>query len=90
MRLRKCKNKQVYNTALGLAEKKLIFPTAALTVLSFVSVARKVWLTHQMFRLLLSSARTTSKLSLQHFPLISKLAVGKILGGDIARMADPN
>ena len=36
-------------TVLGLAEMELVFPTAALIVLCFVLVPRKVLITHQCF-----------------------------------------
>ena len=38
-----------YLTVLGLAEMELIFPIAALIVLCFVLVARKVLITHWCF-----------------------------------------
>ena len=69
---------------------ELIFPLAALVVLCFVLVVRKVLIT-LVFWLLLSSAPMASGLSLQCFPPSpSRLGVGKILGGDRARTADPN
>jgi len=72
---------------------ELIFSTAALIVLCFVLVARKVLITHQppVFWLLLRSARTASRLPLQNSPpQKTGWGVGKILGGDIARTGDPN
>ena len=70
---------------------ELIFPIAALIALCFALVARKGVGNTPGFWLLLSSAPTASRLSLQHCPPhTSRLGVGKILGGDGARTADPN
>ena len=77
--------------ALGLAEMELIFPIAALTVLCFVLVARKMLLTHQClgccWAVLAQQQGCLSNIP-PHSP--SRLGVGKILGGDTARTADPN
>lgn len=53
---------------LDLAEIGLTFPTAAFIVLYFALVARKVLVTHQFFRALLSSVHTELKLSPTPYP----------------------
>ena len=76
---------------LGLAETELILPIAALVVLCFVLVARKALITHQCFgycRAVLAQHKAVSP-TLPPAPT-GGLWVGKILGGDIARTADPN
>lgn len=44
----------------------------------------------RVFWLQLSGAHTASRLSDQHYPLTSKLWLGKILGRDVSKTADPN
>jgi len=62
------------------------FPTAALMVLCFVFVARKV-LTHQCFGYSVCIAwRLSSHLA---SPKASRLGAGKSLGGDISRTVYP-
>ena len=75
---------------LSLAEMELIFPIAALIVLCSVLVARTVLITHQCFGCY-GAVLTQHQGCLSNIPpLTSSLGVGKILGGDIARTADPN
>ena len=75
---------------LSLAEMELIFPIADLIVLCFVLVARKVLMTHQCFGYCWAVLPQHQGCLANIAPLTSRLGVGKILGGDIARTADPN
>lgn len=67
----------------GLAEVKSVFPRAALSAV----LCTGSW---KGLGNMLVFAGTASQLCLQHSPLTSGLRVGKILGQDIARTADPN
>jgi len=78
---------------LGLAKTELIFPIAALLVLSFIFVDRKVLITHSPLATaeqFLHSIKAISTTSPPSSPKGSRLRVGKNLGGDIARTAEPN
>lgn len=79
----------VYLIVLCLGEMELIFLIATLLQLCFVLVGRKID-NAAVFWQLLSSARTASRLSAQRCLLTNRLEVGKILGGDVSRTADPN
>ena len=75
---------------LGLAGMEFVFPIAALTVLCFVMVAGRTLIIHQCFgycwAVLTQHQGCLSNATLSP----SRLGVGNILGGDIARTADPN
>lgn len=68
---------------------ELISPTAALAVLCFVLVSRKV-LTIDTSVLATAQQCSHSIKSIQHSSLSSRLGMGKISGGDTARRADPD
>lgn len=66
----------------GLAElTELIFFTAALKVLCFVLADRKVLVTHQCLAIAKQCQHNVNTVSLK-FLLTSRLALGKIVGGD--------
>ena len=69
---------------------ELILPIAALIVLCSVLVARKVLITHQCFGYCWAVLAQHQGCLSNIPPLTSRLGVGKILGGDTARTADPN
>lgn len=64
-------------------------PSSPHSAVLFFGIWKGVYST-PVFWLLLNRAGTASLLSLQHSTLSSRLGVGKILGGDIARTIHPN
>lgn len=79
----------IYLGVLGLAGVAFIFSVAALIVLCFALAAENVLLAHEVFWLLRCSH--SIKPVYPTFPPHQQARVGgKILGGDIARTANPN
>lgn len=68
-------------SVLGLAERELIFSTAALTVLSFALVARKVQLTHHCFGYIWIAV-AQPQCCLPRFPPTTTKGLSKILWED--------
>lgn len=74
----------------GLFEMGFTFPIAALLVLCFVVVTQKVLLTHQCPDYCWATRSYSISAVSAVFPTHQQTGHGQILGGDIARMADPN